>query len=186
MAEDSDLERTEPASARRLEQAREEGQVPRSREIGAFLILLVAAAAFSMLGPWMVQQMVLIVRRGLSIDYPLAHDPDRALTQLATLSFDALTVFAPLLLALVVATLLAPFFLGSWNVSIKALQPDFSRIDPLQGLQRLLSWSGLAELIKALAKAALVGGVAAPQQFAAHFIVQPNEEGLNELGVCPE
>jgi flagellar biosynthetic protein FlhB len=44
MAEESDLERTEPASARRLEQAREEGQVPRSREIGAFLILIVAAA----------------------------------------------------------------------------------------------------------------------------------------------
>jgi flagellar biosynthetic protein FlhB len=43
MAEESDLERTEPASARRLEQAREEGQVPRSREIGAFLVLIVAA-----------------------------------------------------------------------------------------------------------------------------------------------
>jgi hypothetical protein len=36
MAEESDVERTEPASARRLEQAREEGQVPRSREVGAF------------------------------------------------------------------------------------------------------------------------------------------------------
>ena len=46
MAEESDLERTEPASSRRLEQAREEGQVPRSREVGAFLVLMVAAGAF--------------------------------------------------------------------------------------------------------------------------------------------
>lgn len=160
MAEESDLERTEPASARRLEQAREEGHVPRSREVGAFLILLVAAAAFSLLGPWMVQRVALIVRGGLTIDYPLAHDPDRMLTRLASLAVSALEVFAPLLLALVAVTLLAPFFLGSWNVSVKALQPDFSRIDPLQGLQRLVSWSGLAELVKALAKAALVGGVA--------------------------
>ncbi|MEF8711757.1 MAG: EscU/YscU/HrcU family type III secretion system export apparatus switch protein [Candidatus Accumulibacter propinquus] len=56
MAEESDLERTEPASARRLEQAREEGQVPRSREVGAFLILIVAATAFWLMGPWMVQR----------------------------------------------------------------------------------------------------------------------------------
>ena len=60
MAEESDLERTEPASGRRLEQAREEGQVPRSREVGAFLILIVAAAAFWFLGPWMVQRLSLI------------------------------------------------------------------------------------------------------------------------------
>ena len=40
MAEESDLEKTEPASSRRIEQAREEGNVPHSRELGAFLILL--------------------------------------------------------------------------------------------------------------------------------------------------
>ncbi len=160
MAEESDLERTEPASARRLEQAREEGQVPRSREIGAFLILLVAAAAFSLLGPWMVRRIAGLVRHGLTIDFPLAHEPERMLTQLADLAFNALEVFSPLLFALLAAALLAPFFLGSWNFSVKALQPDFSRIDPWQGLKRLVSWSGLAELVKALAKTALIGGVA--------------------------
>ncbi|HPP48178.1 MAG TPA: EscU/YscU/HrcU family type III secretion system export apparatus switch protein, partial [Accumulibacter sp.] len=160
MAEESDLERTEPASARRLEQAREEGQVPRSREIGAFLILLVAAVAFSLLGPWMVRRVAVLVRNGLTIDFPLAHEPQRMLTQLADLSITALEIFIPLLFALLAAALLAPFFLGSWNFSLKALQPDFSRIDPWQGLKRLVSWSGLAELVKALAKTALIGGVA--------------------------
>jgi flagellar biosynthetic protein FlhB len=61
MAEESDLERTEPASARRLEQAREEGQVPRSREVGAFLILIVAATTFWLMGSWMVQRVAEIV-----------------------------------------------------------------------------------------------------------------------------
>jgi flagellar biosynthetic protein FlhB len=56
MAEESDLEKSEPASARRLEQAREEGQVPRSREVGAFVILIVAAMAFWLMGPWLVQR----------------------------------------------------------------------------------------------------------------------------------
>ena len=82
------------------------------------------------------------------------------LLRLADLSFDALLSFAPLLLALVIAALASPFVLGSWNFSAKAIAPDFARLDPLKGLARLISWSGLVELVKAVAKALLVGGVA--------------------------
>ena len=139
MAEESDLERTEPASARRLEQAREEGQVPRSREIGAFLILIVAATVFWMMGPWLVQRTASIFRRGLIVDHDLAREPQLILTRLADISIDALLTFAPLLAALVVAALLAPFFMGSWNFSAKALQPDLSRMDPLKGVTRMVS-----------------------------------------------
>jgi flagellar biosynthetic protein FlhB len=160
MAEESDLEKTEPASGRRLEQAREEGQVPRSREIGAFLILLVSASAFWFVGPWMMQRTTAIVRRGLTLDEQLLRDPQTMLLRFADLSLDALISFAPLLLALVVAALISPFLLGSWNFSLKVLSPDLGRLDPIKGLSRLLSWSGLVELVKAVAKALLVGGVA--------------------------
>ena len=161
MAEDSDVEKTEPASSRRLEQAREEGQVPRSREIGAFLILMVSASAFWFVGPWMMQRTTAIVRRGLILDEPMVRDPQFMLVRFADLSLDALLSFAPLFLALVVAALISPFFLGSWNFSLKAINPDFGRMNPLTGLGRLVSWSGLAELVKAIAKVLLVGGVAA-------------------------
>lgn len=160
MAEESDLEKTEPASSRRLEQAREEGQVPRSREIGAFLVLVVSASAFWFVGPWMMQRTVAIVRRGLILEEPLLRDPQFMMVRFADLSLDALMSFAPLLLALVVAALISPFFLGSWNFSLKALNPDLGRLDPLKGLGRLISWSGLVELFKAVAKAMLIGGVA--------------------------
>jgi flagellar biosynthetic protein FlhB len=161
MAEESDLERTEPASARRLEQAREEGQVPRSREIGAFLILIVAAVAFWLMGPWMVQRVSDSFRRALVLDHDLARDPSLMLVRLADLSIDALLTFAPLFAALVAAALLSPFFLGSWNFSPKALRPDPSRLDPVQGIFRIVSWNGLLELVKAVAKATLLGGIAA-------------------------
>ena len=160
MAEDSDLEKTEPASSRRLEKAREEGQVPRSREIGAFLILLVSASAFSFLGPWMMQRTMVFVRRGLTIDGPALRDPQAMVMRLGEISFDALLAFAPLLLSLLLAALVAPAFLGSWNFSLKALTPDFERLNPINGLSRLISWNGLVELVKAIAKVVLVGGVA--------------------------
>ena len=160
MAEESDLEKTEPASSRRLEQAREEGQVPRSREIGAFLVLVVSATAFWVVGSWMVQRTVSMVRRGLTFEEPLMRDPQYMVVRLGDLSLDALLSFAPLLLALVLAALASPFFLGNWNFSLKALRPDLERLDPFKGLARLFSWNGLVELVKAVAKALLVGGVA--------------------------
>ncbi|MDR3055315.1 MAG: flagellar type III secretion system protein FlhB [Zoogloeaceae bacterium] len=160
MAEESDVERTEPASSRRLEQAREEGQVLRSREIGAFLALMVAASTFWMLGGWMMQRTSDIVRRGLSFDREVLHDPQSMLTRLADISFDALVSFGPFVVALIVAALSSPFFLGSWNFSTKSLMPDITRLNPLKGLTRVISWSGLLELVKSLAKASLIGSVA--------------------------
>lgn len=160
MAEESDLEKTEAASARRLEQAREEGQVPRSREIGTFLVLMVGAAGFWLMGPWMVERVAGFFRRGLVLDHGLATEPTLMLVRLADISLDALLSFAPMFAALIVAALLSPFFLGSWNFSPKALQPDLSRLNLLKGLGRVLSWNGLVELVKAVVKSSLVGGVA--------------------------
>jgi flagellar biosynthetic protein FlhB len=187
MAEESDVEKTEPASSRRLEQAREEGQVPRSREIGAFLILVVAASAFWFVGPWMMNRTTALVRRGLTLEEPLMRDPQFMMVRFADLSLDALLSFAPLLLALVIAALASPFFLGSWNFSLKALSPDLGRLDPIKGLSRLVSWSGLVELVKAVAKALLVGGVAtwvlwSERNDVFAIFAQPIEVGLTSAG----
>ena len=160
MAEESDLERTEPASSRRLEQARQEGQVPRSREIGAFLVLMVSAGTFWMVGGWMMQRMSAIVRRGLSFDEQSLRDPQFMVARFSEVAQEALLSFGPFVLALIIAALASPFFLGSWNVSLKALTPDLSRLDPLKGMTRVISWSGLSELVKGVAKASLIGGVA--------------------------
>ena len=187
MAEESDLERTEPASARRLEQAREEGQVPRSREISAFLVLFVAAGFFWFIGPWMMQQAGGIVRRGLTIDAALLRDPSYMVTRFSEQAFDALLAFFPFILALVIAALAAPFFLGSWNFTFKALAPDIARMDPIKGLTRIVSWSGLAELVKAVAKAMVVGGVAVWVLWSERadlfsLFGQPLEAGLASAG----
>jgi flagellar biosynthetic protein FlhB len=53
MAEDSDLERTEPASARKLDQAREQGNVPRSRELATLAVLLASVGVIAVIGLFM-------------------------------------------------------------------------------------------------------------------------------------
>ena len=183
MAEDSDLEKTEPASARRLEQAREEGQVPHSRELGAFLILLAAAGSIWMMGGWLAQRTAAMFRRGLTLDEKLMREPDQMLVRFADLSQDVLITFSPLLLALMIAAAASPFFLNAFNFSPKALVPNFTRLDPIKGLQRLFSWTGLADLVKAIAKAGLVGGMAcwviwSERNDLVMLLAQPIEVGL--------
>lgn len=159
MAEESDLEKTEEPTGRRLEQAQEKGQVPHSRELGTFLVLITAATSFWMMGDWFMQRSMAIARKAFSFEPQYMHEPAMMLPRLFDISLDALIAFSPLFALLVLASVLPPFFLNAWVFSGKALVPDLNRMNPLSGLGRMFSWNSLMELGKAILKAVLVGGV---------------------------
>jgi flagellar biosynthetic protein FlhB len=161
MAEDSDLERTEPASQRRLQQAREKGQVPRSRELATFAVLIAAGGGLTLMGSGLVHSLSDLMRAGLQLDRSAAFDTTMMMARLQQSSQDALVAFFPFMLVMVVAALAAPMLLSGWLFSSEALQPNFGRLSPLKGIARMFSWNSLAELGKAIAKSALIGGVAA-------------------------
>jgi len=160
MAEESDLEKTEEPTGRRIEQAREQGQVPHSRELGTFLVLITAGAAFWMMGSWFAQRSIALARKGFSVEPRYMHEPALMLPRLGELSLDALLAFSPLIALLFLAAILPPFFLNAWVFSTKALVPDLNRMNPLTGFGRMFSWNSLMELAKATLKASLIGGVA--------------------------
>ncbi len=180
MSEDSDLERTEPASSHRLEKAREEGQVARSRELSTFLLLFAGSAGAWWFGAQAVADFRGWFARALTMDPQLAYDPALAVQRLSSFSFDALVIVAPLLLLMLLAALLSPMLLGGWLFSPSALAPDFSRLNPMKGVARMFSTHGLAELGKAVLKAALVAVFAA-------FVVRANHASVYALfGQSPE
>ena len=183
MAEESDLERTEPASSRRLEQAREEGQVPQSRELVAFAVLAAGAGSLWVLGGWFSQRSTALLRDGLSFERADAFDTHRMITTSADLAVEALVTVSPLFLLTMAAAILAPFTIGGLVFSSKALQFDLTRIDPMKGLGRMFSWQSVAELIKALLKSILIGGiiywvVRNEQDKLFGLIMQPIETGV--------
>jgi flagellar biosynthetic protein FlhB len=187
MAEDSDLEKTEPASPRRLEQAREEGQVPQSRELSAFLVLIAGSGALWVGGSWLAQRISGAVSRGLTFGRDEAFDATALPALFLHEAGEALATLGPLLLILVVAALAGPFTMGGLNFSSKALAPDWTRLDPLKGFGRMFSMHSVGELVKGILKALLVGGVVAwvvlhekDQVFA--LIGQPVEAGLHAMG----
>ena len=187
MAEDSDLEKTEPASPRRLEQAREEGQVPQSRELSAFFVLMAGAGTLWVAGSWLAQRIGGAVSRGLTFDRDEAFDTAALPALLLHQAGEALATLGPLLLILVVAALAGPFMLGGLNFSSKALTPDWMRLDPLKGFGRMLSMQSVGELVKGILKALLVGSVVVwvvlhEKDHIFALMGQPLEAGLQSMG----
>ena len=187
MAEDSDLEKTEPASPRRLEQAREEGQVPQSRELSAFFVLMAGAGTLWVTGYWLAQRIGGAVSRGLTFDRDEAFDTAALPALLLHQAGEALATLGPLLLILVVAALAGPFMLGGLNFSSKALTPDWTRLDPLKGFGRMLSMQSVGELVKGILKALLVGSVVVwvvlhEKDHIFALMGQPLEAGLQSMG----
>lgn len=161
MADDNDLERTEPASPRRLEKAREEGQVARSQELTTFTLLIAASGSLWVIGSIIIRKLSAVLESGLRIEQQVIFDPALLLPRLFQLALDGLLAIAPLLGWLMIIALLAPMLLSGWLFSSKALFPDFKRLNPVSGLKRIFSSRGLIELVKAIAKAVIIGGVAA-------------------------
>lgn len=186
LAEDSDLEKTESPSSRRIEQAREEGQVPQSRELMAFLVMASAVAGLWTMSSWFSQRASGIVRHGLSFGRDAGFDTAAMTNVFYDLSVAALTLAAPIFLLTIAAALLTPFLLGGMVFSPKALALNFGRMDPIAGFKRMFSMHSVGELVKAILKALLIGGIIwwivrheQDQLFA--LISQPLDSALNNF-----
>lgn len=178
MSEDSDLERTEPATPKRIEKSREEGQVARSQELTTFALLIVAAAGILFLGADLMDKLLNIMKVGMQLEREMAFQPDLMLTRFYELAFEGLIAIAPLLLLLIIVAFFAPMLLSGWMISAKTLLPKFDRINPIKGFGRIFSMRSLVELIKAIAKTIVIGGVAA-------LIIWHNKEEVMALLTVP-
>jgi flagellar biosynthetic protein FlhB len=160
MAEESDLEKTEPASPRRLEKAREEGQVARSRELVTFVMLSTGLGMLWVTGSMMTGHFTSALHNGLQFERASAFDASHMMAQAVTVVLHALQALVPLLALMMLAALAAPMLLGGWLLSGKSLAPNFSKLNPVAGIGRMFSVESLVELIKTIVKSLLVGGVA--------------------------
>lgn len=161
MAEDSDLEKTEPASPRRLEKAREEGQVARSRELGTFLAIVAGAGGLWYGGGHMYQTLNGVLRRSLWFDPIAARDTHIMVETAVHAAWQALLVVLPIFGLLIAVAIFSAVALGGFLLSPKALEPKFERMNPLKGFGRMFGAQTMVELFKTVSKAILIGVVGA-------------------------
>ena len=178
MTEDSDLERTEPASARKLDQAREQGNVPRSRELATLAVLLASVGVIAVIGLFMFRGLSRVMQDTLSFDAGDVASPAMMGRNLMDAGMDGMLLFLPMAVAVVVAAVAANVLISGWVFSTKAFEFDFAKLNPITGLGRLFSWNSLAELVKALMKGGLIAGVAG-------WMIWHQREGILGLAVEP-
>ncbi len=155
MAEETDLSRTEPASARRLQEARRAGDVPRSAELTRWLVLLAALGMLGWLAPRLLDALRTLFRTALR---------DAAQPFSAAWTESALAVLwavLPFLAVLFAAALVAPMLLSGWVYAPGAAQADFARANPFKSLFRLFSADAWFDGALALLKLVLAGAAIA-------------------------
>ncbi|MBU2820022.1 flagellar type III secretion system protein FlhB [Acidithiobacillus caldus] len=159
MAEEQSQERTEAATPKKREDARKKGQVPRSRELSTSALLLLSASLLYGLGSEIQTMATDFLRAGLRLTPAVMSNHQDLLRHIVQMAGLALSDVLPLWLALMLVVVLASIALGGWNFSTKTLIPNFSHLDPIEGIQRLFSRRGFLELVKAALKTLVVGGI---------------------------
>jgi len=158
---DSAQDRTLPATARKISKAREEGQVARSRDLGHFAALFAASLALVAVAPQLTGWLQRLLARGLSFDAVTVSQPERMADRLAVFGWEMLLFVLPMGLLMMAVGVAASVACGGWNFSWKAMEPKFSKLDPISGIARLFAASQIGMTLKACLLALVLGLIGA-------------------------
>lgn len=150
--QDSGQERTEQATPKRRQEAKDKGQIARSRELNTVAVLLAGAGALLMFGDSLVLGLGDIMREGFTLQRTQIFNDAAGVDAFGQAAMNVLYTLIPFFIVVAVAASLAPVALGGWSFSVKALAWKWDKLDPVKGMGRIFAWRGLVELLKALAK----------------------------------
>ncbi|SKC32160.1 Flagellar biosynthetic protein FlhB [Photobacterium piscicola] len=160
MSDADGQERTEDATARKREQAREKGQVPRSRELASVAVLVSGAVGLMWFGEGLGTALAKVMSRMFTLSREEAFDVHLLFSVISTAIWQ---VFLPLVIILVflfTAALIGAAGLGGVRFSSEAAMPKLSKMNPMSGLKRMFGSQSWVELIKSILKVGLVATVA--------------------------
>ncbi|WP_342131919.1 EscU/YscU/HrcU family type III secretion system export apparatus switch protein [Hydrogenophaga sp. OTU3427] len=144
----STQDRNLPASERRLQKAREDGQAPRSRDLTHLVVLGGGMVLLSALTPWGYERLRHAMRAQMSFTRVMLDHPENLSRVLGDTVLQGLAFVLPLGLLLLGLVTLATVASGAFAYSVKPLMPEFSKISPLSGFGRLFSRQQFFEVLK--------------------------------------
>ena len=153
---DSSQEKTEEATPKKAEKAKEDGQIPRSKELITTTVLLAGTIGLWLFGGILANSLMDIAKLNFAIPREAVFDVEYMFGNLGQSFYDAFLALIPIFSILLIAAIVGPIALGGWLFSGKSMMPKFSRMSPAAGLKRMFSMNALIELAKALAKVVLI------------------------------
>jgi flagellar biosynthetic protein FlhB len=184
--ESSSQDRNLPASQRKLQKARDDGQVARSTALTHLAVLGAGALAILALSPIMFDQLQLALSQQLIFDASAVLQPGTMLIRLQTMSLAGLIgciVFAGIVMT---ASIVSSVVAGGWVASFTPVMPDFSRLNPLKGMAGLFTKKKLAEVLKMSFVTVILIAIAAAflnasLESIAALVLQPSAAALRHL-----
>lgn len=153
MAEsESGQDKTEDPTDKKKKDAREKGEIARSKELNTLAIMLAGAGGLLIFGGALAQDLMELMRLNFTLSREVLLDQRSMGTYLLHSGQIALLAIQPVMITLLLAALIGPISLGGWLFSAGTMAPKFSRMNPGAGLKRMFSSKAIAELLKALAK----------------------------------
>ena len=159
MAEDSSAEKTEEATARKLRNARDDGQVARSVELPAAAVTIGAILVMYFIGSAWMSRVATIFAQGFTFDRKTLDNPELLVTTFASQMGESFLLIVPILGVTAVLAVLSSGATGGYLFSLKSVMPNFSKLSPLQGFARMFGTKAAVELGKAVLKFSLVATV---------------------------
>ncbi|MCR9133198.1 MAG: flagellar biosynthesis protein FlhB [bacterium] len=183
----SDQEKTEEPTARRLEKAREEGQVAISKEVSSVVLMIAALLMFMGVSGMMYDRLSYIFESFFYNSGFGFEDQSQAESYLRTALFFGLQMIMPLLAMLLIVTLGVNLAQTKGLFSVKALEFKGQKINPIEGAKKIVSMKGFVELIKGFAKLGIVGiigyySIKNDVSEYVGFIVVPIQSSLGDMG----
>ncbi len=159
MAEEDDGNKTEEPTQKRLDDAREKGQVARSREINHWFMFLGATIAIFMFGPTVAHDFKTMLQAFLEAPHTIAVDTNGVIKLLTWLSIKMFVALWPTIGILMVAAVASGYMQHGLLFATDSIMPKLEKISPLAGAKRLFSMQSTVEFAKGLVKLGIVGGV---------------------------
>ena len=160
MAGDQSQDKTEQPTGKKLADARRKGNVAQSREVPSVLILMGAVAVLFFGGNWMLGRLKDVMRAIYQRADTLTMAPETMHTLFWEVFSQSVVVLIPLMLVIVSAGVVGNVAQFGFLITGEKLVPNFAKLNPVSGIKKLFSLRSLVELIKALVKLIIIGGVA--------------------------
>ncbi|MFG6456687.1 flagellar biosynthesis protein FlhB [Roseateles sp. BYS96W] len=159
MADQDAQDRNLPASPKKIERSRAEGQLPRSRDLPHFAMMAAGGVVLAVGGPRIVERLREMLVSGLHFDASLLARPGFMGERIAEMTLAFAAVMGPIAALLILAAIASNIASGGWNWTMKPLAPKFTHLNPLPGIKRLFSGQGLGTALKAVLLALVLGAI---------------------------
>ncbi len=156
MSDNSTQDKTEKPSQKKIDDARKDGQIARSKELATAGLILISGISLSWFAPKFSEFFSHLLTTQMQLDRAATRDPQLMITMFGEAIIGMLMVLIPFILVLNAVTMLLGMLPGGLIFVMKNIQPKFSKLNPLSGLKRMVSKDTIVELIKSILKILLI------------------------------